>query len=365
MASFFMACFPLKRRSAAPTYQERRMANAQTRQAECRTPCVSARWSVFAFAKLRCLTIRYLTTAALQKALRIDIPLQPQVALRFRRRAEPVAQIGREIEAARRLHQQPEAVAAAHDRERRLGWPQHAHRLVVRRGAREAARKSLGAGPRPGRDHQAGEPAERRIAGAFARRDLGPIEGLAVSPDQALHDRMVGLVGLQEPVAAASLASGPPRHLMQELERALGRARVAVAHAEVGVDDADQVELGEMMALGDKLRADDEIDAAFRDLVELLAHALAGRDQVARQHQDAGLREEGGRLLLDALDPRPAGREAVGRLAFGTGGGLRRPEAAMTAHRLAAKPVIDQPGVAMGTGQAEPPGAGRSPPPGA
>ena len=216
-----------------------------------------------------------------------------------------------------------------------ISTSQHADRLVARCGEREAARKSLGAGPRPGRDHQAGEPAEGRIAGAFARRDLGPIEGLAVARDQRLHDRVVGLMGLQIAVAAASLASGPPRHLMQELERALGRARVAVAHAEIGVDDADQVELGEMMALGDKLRADDEIDAAFRDLVELLAHALDGRDQVARQHQDAGLREECRRLFLDALDAGAAGREAVGRLAFRAGGGLRRREAAMVADELA------------------------------
>jgi hypothetical protein len=41
-----------------------------------------------------------------------------------------------------------------------ISTSQHADRLVARCGEREAARKSLGAGPRPGRDHQAGEPAE-------------------------------------------------------------------------------------------------------------------------------------------------------------------------------------------------------------
>src|SRR5258705_4024515 len=70
-----------------------------------------------------------------------------------------------------------------------------------------------------------------------------------------------------------------------------------------------------------------------------------------------GLREEGCRLFLDARDAGPAGREAVGRLAFRAGGGLRRREAAMMADELAAESVIDQPGVAMGTRQAEAAGA--------
>src|SRR5262249_46559341 len=175
----------------------------------------------------------------------------------------------------------------------------------------------------------------------------------AVAGDQRLHDRMVGLVRLQEAVAAARLASGAARDLMQELERALGRARIAVGETEIGVDDADQVELGEMVTLGDKLRADDEVDAAFLDLLELLAHALDRRDQVAGKHQHARLRKQRRDLLLDALDAGPAGDEAVGRLAFRAGGGLRRREAAVMADELAAEAVIDQPGVAMRAGEAK------------
>jgi hypothetical protein len=39
---------------------------------------------------------------ASQKALRIDVDVELDRALGFRRRGEPVAQIGREVEAARR-----------------------------------------------------------------------------------------------------------------------------------------------------------------------------------------------------------------------------------------------------------------------
>src|SRR5215510_4118931 len=47
----------------------------------------------------------------LQKALRIDIDLELELALRLRRRGEPFPQIGGEIERARRLDQEPEAMA--------------------------------------------------------------------------------------------------------------------------------------------------------------------------------------------------------------------------------------------------------------
>ena len=92
---------------------------------------------------------------------------------------------------------------------------------------------------------------------------------------------MLRLVRLQIAVAAALLAAGAAHHLVQQLEGALGGARIAVGKAEIGVDDADQVELGEMVALGHELRADHDIEAALRDVVELLAQPLHRLDQVA------------------------------------------------------------------------------------
>ena len=92
---------------------------------------------------------------------------------------------------------------------------------------------------------------------------------------------MIGLVGLQKAVAAAGFAAGAAGDLVQQLEGALGGARVAVVEAEIGIDDADQVELGEMMALRHQLGADDDVDVAVGDLLEFLAHALGGGDEVA------------------------------------------------------------------------------------
>ena len=96
---------------------------------------------------------------------------------------------------------------------------------------------------------------------------------------------MLGLVRLQEAEAAAGFAAGAADDLMQKLEGALGGARIAVAEAEIGIDDADEIELREMMALGDELGADDDVEAALGDVVELLAHALDRGDEIAREHQ--------------------------------------------------------------------------------
>ena len=98
---------------------------------------------------------------------------------------------------------------------------------------------------------------------------------------------------------------------MQQLERALGGARIAVGEAEIGIDNADQIELGEMVALGDELRADDDVEAALRHVVELLAQPLDGFDQIARQHQDARAGKQLGRLLLQPLDAGTDRDEAV------------------------------------------------------
>jgi hypothetical protein len=69
---------------------------------------------------------------------------------------------------------------------------------------------------------------------------------------------------------------------MQELKRAFGGARVAVGKAEIGIDDADEIELGEMMPLGDQLRADDDVEASRGHFVELFAQPLDGFDEIAR-----------------------------------------------------------------------------------
>ena len=94
-------------------------------------------------------------------------------------------------------------------------------------------------------------------------------------------------MGLQETDAAALVAPGAADHLVEQLKSPLGGARIAIAQAEIGIDDADQIEPRKIMSLRHQLRADDDVDAALRNLVELAAHGLDRGDEIARQHHGA------------------------------------------------------------------------------
>ena len=133
---------------------------------------------------------------------------------------------------------------------------------------------------------------------------------------------------LQEADALAFLAAGATDDLMQKLERALGGARIAVGEAKIGVDDADQIELREMVPLGDELRADDDVEAALRDVVELLAQPLHRLHEIAGEHQDARFREQLRRLLLQPLDAGTDRREDSVASHFGhrSGNGIAKPQ---------------------------------------
>ena len=140
---------------------------------------------------------------------------------------------------------------------------------------------------------------------------------------------MVGLVGLQKAAADAGVAAGAADHLMQKLEGALGGARIAVAQAEIRIDHADQIEHREMMALGDQLGADDDVEQAFGDVGEFLAHALDGGDEIARQHQHARAAETARALLLRAARrPGRRRRRNFPRWHFGhaAGCGMAKPQ---------------------------------------
>ena len=168
---------------------------------------------------------------------------------------------------------------------------------------------------------------------------------------------MLGLVRLQEADAAAFLAPGAADDLMQQLERALGGARVAVGEAEIGIDDADQIELREVMALGDELRADDDVEAPFGDVVEFLAHALDRLHEIARQHQDAASGKQLRHLSSSRSTPGPTATKLSVASHFGHFGRRRHREAAMVADEPPLEAMIDQPGVAVRARQAEAAGA--------
>ena len=120
------------------------------------------------------------------------------------------------------------------------------------------------------------------LMGLGGDQESGSDAGLEVDDELGLR-----LVGLEETDAMPFLAAGAPDDLMQQLKRALGGTRVAVGQPEIGVNDADEVELGEMVPFGDELRADHDVEAALGHVVQLLPQPLHGFHEVTGQHQDA------------------------------------------------------------------------------
>ena len=72
---------------------------------------------------------------------------------------------------------------------------------------------------------------------------------------QRLHNRLPG------PLSAA----GPPSHLREELERALGGTEIRETESHIRRDHADQRHQREIVSLGNHLRADQDVQLASRE----------------------------------------------------------------------------------------------------
>ena len=154
---------------------------------------------------------------------------------------------------------------------------------------------------------------------------------------------MLLLKGLQQGAARLFAAPGAARHLIEQLKRALGGARIAIGQADIGVHHADQSQKRKIMALGDQLRADDEIELMLRHRLQFGAHALGPARHVGGQNQQARVGKKLGGLLGQSLDPRPAGVERIGRVAGRAFFGPSLDMAAMMADQGAAVTMLDQP----------------------
>ena len=116
---------------------------------------------------------------------------------------------------------------------------------------------------------------------------------------------MLRLPGLDQRAARPVAAPGAARHLIEQLERALGGARIAAAEAQICVHHADEREMREVVALGDELRADHNVEGALGDLVQFAPQPFGAAGKIRGEHQEARIREQTSRLL-----PRDARRRA-------------------------------------------------------
>ncbi len=143
-----------------------------------------------------------------------------------------------------------------------------------RNAARRLDRLRLGAQHR--------EVRERRQAGALALLQLAGGEGREVVPAERLVERMRRVPGLHPHLArrarcAASRPARPAACISSANSRSGARKSLLNSDA-VGIDRGDQADAAEVVALGDHLRADQDVDLAGVDGAELrLERALPAR----------------------------------------------------------------------------------------
>src|SRR4051794_4387127 len=105
---------------------------------------------------------------------------------------------------------------------------------------------------------------------------------------------------------------------MEQLECTLRRARITVAETQIGIDDANKIELRKMMAFRHQLRADHDIEAALRNVIELAPEAFDRFHEIAREYENARIRKKLGRFLFEPLNTRADRDKAIGRLTLRT-----------------------------------------------
>lgn len=106
---------------------------------------------------------------------------------------------------------------------------------------------------------------------------------------------------MDEDFAFEFAASGAPGDLGEELEGALGGAEVGDVEADVGVEDTDEGDVGEVEAFGDHLGADEDVDFFRFEGEQGVAEGVFFAHDVGIDAGEAGFGEEFGEDFFDFL----------------------------------------------------------------
>ena len=115
------------------------------------------------------------------------------------------------------------------------------------------------------------------------------VEADEVVAGGVLHGVVILEISLQHNFAGSLAAPGASGHLRQQLKRALGGAKVRQAERHVGPDHADQRHAVNVVALGDHLRADEQVEFALIQGVQRALEIFVAADGVAIEAGDARL----------------------------------------------------------------------------
>ena len=132
---------------------------------------------------------------------------------------------------------------------------------------------------------------EGRVAELFSEVELLVSVAEEVVVAGELDGGRVRGEGLDDDFALELTTASPAGDLGQQLEGALTGAEIGNMQAEVGIQYADQSDVGEMQALGNHLGANDDIDLALAELSQGVAQGVLAAHGVRIDAGDACLRE--------------------------------------------------------------------------
>ena len=153
---------------------------------------------------------------------------------------------------------------------------------------------------------QQGKMARRRQTGGFSFFQGGAGKGFVAFVQQQLQQRVLGMVGLDQDFTGFFRAPGAPRYLGNQLREVLGGAKVGAEQGLVGIENADQGQIGKVMALGQHLCADQNAAFTTVRLLQFFLQAAFGAGAVTVDAADPGI---GKILLQELLDTFGAGAD--------------------------------------------------------
>src|SRR5438270_6753929 len=118
-------------------------------------------------------------------------------------------------------------------------------------------------------------------------------------------------VGLHENFSLRFTATGPSRHLSQQLKRSFARAEIRKVQREIGVDDSDQGHVRKMQTFRDHLRADKNVDLAGAKTSQIFAISVFARHRISVHPSHRRFRKKLRDSALDLFRPESRVNERV------------------------------------------------------
>src|ERR1700722_13925546 len=112
-------------------------------------------------------------------------------------------------------------------------------------------------------------------------------EGGVVLADGVLNGVVLWVVGLDQDAARKIASAGASGDLGEELEGAFGGTEVGQMERRGGADDADERDALEVVAFGEHLRANEDVDGAAREGAERFLILALGASGVTVETRDA------------------------------------------------------------------------------